>query len=259
MKFIDTHCHLNNEQFNDELDDVISRACANDVQGMVCVGWDVDSSTNAVILSRRSGVFAVIGIHPESAEEWSTSVASDLRELFSDSTAHIIGCGEMGLDYHWETVPRKRQQKVFAEQLEFAASIRADLAVVIHSRDAQADTLAILKESKYGGPILWHCFGEDLESANAILDAGCWIGIGGVFTYKKTQYVRDAIKTVGLSRAVLETDCPYLAPQKWRGKRNEPAYLRNVAETAAEVTGLSLGNVADITTANASAIYGIEF
>ena len=145
----------------------------------------------------------------------------------------VVAYGEIGLDYHWETVPRDRQQAVFAAQIAFAQTLSPTLPLIIHCRDAQDDVLAVLRASGTAAPVVMHCFTGDLEAARALLDAGYYLGIGGVATFKKSDALRDAIAAAPLDRLLLETDCPYLAPQAWRGRRNEPSYLPAVAQAVA--------------------------
>ena len=167
--------------------------------------------------------------------------------------------GEIGLDYHWDTVPRERQREVFAAQITFALSLRpeAPLPLVIHNRDALADVLAVLKASQTPAPIVMHCFTGDTETARQCLDAGCCLGIGGVATFKKSDAVREAVAFAPLERLLLETDCPYLAPQFKRGRRNEPSYLPAICEAVAAAKSRTTEEVAAATTATAKALFGM--
>ena len=156
----------------------------------------------------------------------------------------VVAYGEIGLDYHWETVPHGRQQEVFAAQIAFARTLAPDLPLIIHCRDAQDDVLAVLRASGTAAPVVMHCFTGDTQAARAALDAGCYLGIGGVATFRKSGDLRDAIASTPLDRLILETDCPYLAPQPWRGKRNEPSYLPAVAQAVAAAKNLPLETIA---------------
>lgn len=255
MELIDTHCHLNHPDFDLDQAAVRQRAFDAGVAAMLVIGYDITSSVKAVQLAEESGLYAAIGIHPESALEWSGDSADLLRALLQASPEKIVACGEIGLDYHWDTVPRPAQQAVFAAQIAWAAILRPDLPLVIHCRDAQPDVLAILRESGTAAPIVMHCFTGDIAAAQACLDLGCYLGIGGVATFKKSDAVRAAVAYAPLERILLETDCPYLAPQRWRGKRNEPSYLPAIAETVAEAKGLPVEAIASATTTTARALF----
>lgn len=240
---------------------MLDRAAQANVRRLLVIGYDLASSRRAVDLARDSGrgvdLRAVIGIHPESAGEWDEARA-DLTTLYRSAPDRVAAYGEIGLDYHWETVLRDRQRAVFLEQLDFAARLRPDpLPVIIHCRDAVDDVLDALRESGTPSPIVMHCFTGDVETVSRCLDAGYYLGIGGVATFKKSDDVRAAVAFAPLGRLLLETDCPYLAPQKWRGKRNEPSYLAAVLETVATVKGMSIEEVAAATTSNAVSLFGL--
>lgn len=255
MELIDTHCHLNHPDF--DLDQMAVRQRASDagVAAMLVIGYDLASSHKSAALAKAPDLYAAIGIHPEAASEWSGSASQQLRGLYLSSPSKIVACGEIGLDYHWETISRPKQQAVFAAQISWAASLSSDLPLIIHCRDAQDDVLAILRESGTTAPIVMHCFTGDIAAAQACLDAGCYLGIGGVATFKKSTAVREAAAYAPLERILLETDCPYLAPQRWRGKRNEPSYIPAIAETVAEAKALPVEAIASRTTATARALF----
>lgn len=264
--FVDTHCHLNHEDYAVDQAAVRARAHAAGVTRLLCIGYDQASSQRAVQLAQaENGLFAAIGLHPDAGAEWNSETQSRLRALYHDNPAQVAAYGEIGLDYHWETLPRARQQDVFAAQISFAAALSPTLPLVIHCREAQSDTrrtaqadvLSLLRESGTAAPVVMHCFTGDCESAQACLDAGCFLGIGGVVTFKKSHLLGEAVARAPLHRLLLETDCPYLAPQRWRGKRNEPSYLPAIAQAVADAKGLPLQAVAETTTANALALFGL--
>jgi len=259
MEFVDTHCHLNHRDYDDDGEAVLERAVQAGVRRLLVIGYDLASSRRAVDLALASpSLYAVIGIHPESGDEWTPETRADLTALYASAEGRIVAYGEIGLDYHWETVARARQREVFDEQLAFAAQLRpTPLPIVIHCRDAMDDVLDVLKSSGTQCPIIMHCFTSDVDTARRCLDAGYYLGIGGVATFKKTDDVRAAVAYAPMERLILETDCPYLAPQKWRGRRNEPSYLTAVAETVASVKGMSVEEVAASTTANAIRLFGL--
>lgn len=257
LELVDTHCHLNHADFDGDRDAVRERATAAGVTRLLCIGYDRASSRRAVELTKAAGSYAAVGIHPESAEEWSEETAQEMAALYGGSAGKVAAYGEIGLDYHWDTVPRDRQQKVFAEQIAYAQSLSPTLPLIIHNREALEDILAVLKRSGTPAPIVMHCFTGDTDAARTCLDFGCYLGIGGVATFKKSDAVRAAVAYAPLERLLLETDCPYLAPQIKRGRRNEPSYLPAIAETVAVAKGITLGEVADVTTATARALFGM--
>ncbi|BDI28159.1 TatD-related deoxyribonuclease [Capsulimonas corticalis] len=257
MELFDTHCHLNHPDYDDDREEVAARARSAGVSAMLTIGYDMPSSRRAAALTAMDGVYAAIGVHPESAKEWTPESQSELRGFWDASQNRVAAYGEIGLDYHWDTQPRDHQQQVFAEQIAFAASLDPRLPLIIHCRDAQDDVLRILRESATPAPVVMHCFTGDTDTARACLDAGCWLGIGGVATYKKSDALRVAIAYAPLDRLLLETDCPYLAPQRWRGKRNEPSYLTAVAAIVADARGISPEDVAQATTHNARFVFRV--
>lgn len=261
FELIDTHCHLNHEDFAGDCQEARDRATAAGVTRLLCIGYDLASSRSAARLAEvYSDIYAAIGIHPEAAEAWSLEASQEVAALYAGSAGKVAAYGEVGLDYHWDTVPRSRQQEVFAAQIAFAQTLRPasqTLPLIIHNRDALADVLAILKSSETPASIVMHCFTGDTDEARLCLDAGCFLGVGGVATFKKSDAVREAIAYAPLERLLLETDCPYLAPQFKRGRRNEPSYLPAIAKTVAAAKKIPLAEVAAVTTATAKALFGM--
>lgn len=249
----DTHCHLNHSDFAEDWPEALERAREAGIGRLLVIGFDLPSSRLAVSLaSQEPDLWAVIGIHPESAADWSAEARAELLALRREAGAKIAAWGEIGLDYHWETVSRDQQKAVFAEQIELAKG--EGLPIVIHCRDAYSDVLEILREAGASRVDL-HCFTGTWDEARAALDAGYYLGIGGIVTFKKSDSLRDVVRQAPLDRILLETDSPYLAPQAWRGKRNEPAYLMEVARVVAELHGISSDEVAQITTENANRLF----
>ena len=257
-EFVDTHCHLNHEDFDADREEARERAAAAGVTRLLCIGYDRASSRSAVALTGDAGVYAAVGIHPESAEEWNEETAEEMAALYRGGAGRVAAYGEIGLDYHWDTVPRPRQQEVFAAQTALARSLSPTLPLIIHNREAEEDILAVLRASGTPAPVVMHCFTGDTDAARACLDAGCYLGIGGVATFKKSDAVRTAVAYAPLERLLLETDCPYLAPQFRRGRRNEPSYLPAIAETVAAARGLTVAEVAAATTRTARALFGMD-
>ncbi len=258
MEFVDTHCHLNHPTYDTDRDEVRQRAREAGVSRLLCIGYDLESSRRAADLTRWSEMYAAVGIHPEADDEWSAETAAELAGLYQAGNGKVAAWGEIGLDYHWETIPRARQQDIFAAQIAFAQTLSPTLPLIIHNRDSLADVLAVLKASATSAPIVMHCFTGDTDAAQACLEAGCYLGIGGVATFKKSDAIRAAVAYIPLDRLLLETDCPYLAPQFQRGRRNEPSYLPAIAETVATAKGLTVNEVASATTATARSLFGMR-
>ena len=259
VELIDTHCHLNHEDFAEDRQEAQDRAVAAGVTRLLCIGYDVASSRSAAHLAATNReIYAAIGIHPEAAEEWSPKTLTELAALYESSAGKVAAYGEIGLDYHWDTVPRSRQQEVFATQIAFAQTLRPALPLIIHNREALSDILAVLKSSGTPAPVVLHCFTGNADDAKLCLDTGCFLGIGGVATFKKSNLIREAIAYAPLERLLLETDCPYLAPQGRRGRRNEPSYLPAIAEIVASVKKVSLEEVAAVTSATAKSLFGMS-
>lgn len=250
----DTHCHLNHEKFEGDADAALARALETNVRRLLVVGYDLESSRRACVLARQSpAIEAVIGIHPETILDDPDAAFAELTAIAEDAANRVVAWGEIGLDYHWETVPRKIQARNFVAQIEIA--VRLGLPIVIHCRDAYIDVLEILGNYPTLRAEL-HCFtGTEFEAARAIAQ-GLYLGAGGILTFKSSDLLRLAFNVVPLDRILIETDSPFLAPQAYRGKRNEPAYVTQVAVKLAEMRGLSVADVASATTANAERFFG---
>ena len=257
-ELVDTHCHLNHADFDADRDAVRARAAAAGVRRLLCIGYDRASSRRALDLADGAAVWAAVGVHPESAGEWGADAAGEMAALYAEGAGRVAAWGEIGLDYHWDTVPRARQREVFAAQITLARSLSPALPLIIHNREALDDILGVLRESGTPAPVVMHCFTGGVEDARRCLDAGCFLGIGGVATFKKSDALRAAVAWAPADRLLLETDCPYLAPPPHRGRRNEPSYLPAVAQAVAAARGLSVEEVAALTTANARALFGLR-
>ena len=256
---IDTHAHLDYEDFAADFDEVLRRAQQAGVERVVTIGTSVESSRRAVALAERYAmIFAVVGVHPTTADEAASGFAEELREF----TKHprVCGIGETGLDYHRPpegeaklAAYKARQAEVFREQLEVAAE--AGLNVVIHQRDAWTDTLEILRP--YSGKLrgVFHCFGGSPKQAQEVLAMGHLVSFTGIATFKNGAGVRETIAAVPEDRFMVETDCPYLAPVPYRGKRCEPAHTRETAVVAAMTRGVTLEALTERTTATAEAFF----
>ncbi len=255
MALIDTHAHLDFPRFDKDRNEVIARAWDSGISYIVNVGADLASSRRSIKLAQEYPfIFATVGVHPHDASDLDQKMIEGIRGLAVDEK--VVAIGEIGLDYHYDNSPRDIQKKAFKRQLQLAKEL--SLPVVIHSREADQDTLEILKaeyDTNNGG--IMHCFGSGVEMAQECLDMGMHLAFGGVCTFENAKELRWVIKAVPLDRILLETDAPYLTPVPFRGKRNEPKYIRFVAEKIAEIKGLGLIEVAETTTSNAIKVYNL--
>ncbi len=252
---IDTHAHLDMEQFREDLPSVLARAMDAGIRYIITIGSDIGSSRAARDLAAaHEGVFFAAGFHPHDVKNATEADYAELKELLKDPKA--VAVGEIGLDYHYDHSPRDTQREHFKRQLEIAREINKP--VIIHSREAEADTMDIIASAglpESGGTL--HCFSGGPETAKRALEMGMCLSVGGTLTFNNSGALRDVIKTVPVEKLLLETDCPYLAPKPLRGKRNEPSYLKYVVETLAGLKGLSPEDVMRITSLNASLLFGI--
>lgn len=253
----DSHCHLDDKQFDADRDAVIERALEAGLQYMLTIGTGdgpPDLEVAVRLADRYPCVFATVGMHPNDAVKLDLNTFKNLEELLGHPKVKAMG--EIGLDYHWG-VPKEAQMPVFRQQLELAAELRKP--VVIHTRDAWEDTLEVLEEhwAPTGLPGVMHCFTGDPKLAQRCLDLGFYLAFGGVATFPKAAEVREAARITPGDRLLIETDSPYLAPIPFRGKRNEPAYVRHTAVAIAEVRGVPLAELASQTTANFERLFDV--
>ncbi|MBN2057834.1 MAG: TatD family hydrolase [Candidatus Saganbacteria bacterium] len=248
--FIDTHAHLTFPEYKADLPEVIERSKQANVEAIVNIALDDEALAASLRMAEDypGYVLNAYGLHPHDASTWTDGIAQRTRELAKANK--IVALGEMGLDYHYKLSPIEEQKEVFRKLLQLSQEL--DLPAIIHSREASKDTLTILHEENQGKlKGVLHCFGGDMELGQQALDMGLMISFTGTVTFKKAEAVRQAVQQIPIERIMIETDCPFLAPQVYRGKRNEPAYVVEVAAKIAEVKGLSLEDVAARTTANA--------
>jgi len=254
--FIDTHCHLEDENFSADRAEVIERARAAEVERIINFGSTMQSSIAVAELAKNfPELYAGVGIHPEEIDDFDEKTCARLAELATDKK--VLAIGEIGLDYHWEKDSERRliQQKIFIEQLDLARQL--NLPVCVHDRDAHGDTLKILQAEARDLRGVLHCYSGSLETAHEVWKLGWFIGVDGPLTFKNSAKVPEVVKAAPRDMILIETDAPYLAPVPYRGKRNEPAYVVEVAKKLAEVRGETLEEVADYTTANARRLYDI--
>jgi TatD DNase family protein len=249
---IDSHAHLTFKHFRSDLDAVLARAREAGLTAIVTIGFDLASSESGVRLAHQhDDIFAVVGVHPHDAETVDAAVLERLEALADDP--RVVAIGEIGLDYYRDLSPRSVQEKAFRAQIALAR--KKDLPVVIHDRDAHTNVMRILKEEGVSRGVL-HCFSGDLGIAKQGLDLGLWLSFAGPVTYGGGK-AADIIPRVPADRILIETDCPYLTPVPFRGKRNEPAYVKYVLERVAEVMGRPVEDVDRLTEANTRAAFGL--
>lgn len=253
--FIDTHCHLDMESYTGDLDKTLARAKEHGVHSIITIGIDEKSSIGAVDLAKKHAIIkATVGIHPHDVDQIRPGTYQRLQTLVAENKEHIVGYGEIGLDYAKRYAEPFAQKKAFCEQLELAKEL--ELPVIIHDRDAHSDTLSLLHQS---GPFpqggVMHCFSGDIQLAEQVVEMGFYLSIPGVVTFKNGIELQKVAAAVPLESLLLETDGPFLAPVPWRGKRNEPSYLPYTAAKVAELRGITLEEVADQTSINAQTLF----
>lgn len=254
--FIDTHVHLNADQYENDLEEVISRAREAQVTKMVVVGFDRKTIEKAMELAEAySFIYAVVGWHPVDAIDCTEEDLAWIESL----AAHpkVVAIGEMGLDYYWDKSPKDVQQALFRKQIQLAKKVK--LPIVIHNRDATADVVRILEEedaSEVGG--IMHCFGGSVETAKQCINMNFLISLGGPVTFKNAKAPKKIAEEISLDKLLIETDAPYLTPHPHRGKRNEPFYVTLVAEEIARIKDIPVEEVARVTTENALRLFAIE-
>jgi len=252
----DTHTHLNAEEFNEDRDEVIQRAKDAGVTNMVVVGFDRPTIQRAMeIIDQYEHIYASVGWHPVDAIDMTDEDLAWIEEL----THHpkVVALGEMGLDYHWDKSPHDVQKEVFRKQIALARRLK--MPIIIHNREATEDIVRILEEENAGeiGGIM-HCYSADWETAEKCMDMNFYISFGGPVTFKNAKLPKVVAEKVPLERLLIETDCPFLSPHPFRGKRNEPARVTLVAEQLAQLKNISYEELAQITTTNAKRLFNIQ-
>lgn len=252
----DTHAHYDDEAFDDDREELLSHMRQKGIEYIVNVGSDIESIRKTLELTEQYPfVYGAAGVHPSETAELTSKDMEWIRE--TAGREKIVAIGEIGLDYYWPEPDREVQKKWFKEQLRLAEE--TGLPVIIHSRDAAADTLEILKEwDAYKTKGVIHCFSYTWETAREYLDMDYYFGIGGVLTFKNAKKLKEAVMHIPMEKILLETDCPYLAPEPYRGKRNQSEYIFYVAEQLAELKKISREEVLEITRNNAKKFYEIE-
>lgn len=250
---IDTHVHLNADQYDEDLQEVIDRALEEGIDRMFVVGFDTNTIERTMkLIDQYDFIYGIIGWHPVDAIDCTEERLQWIEEL--SKHPKIIGIGEMGLDYHWDKSPKDIQKEVFRKQIALAK--RVQLPIIIHNREATQDCVDILKEenaSEVGG--IMHSFSGSNEIADEILKMNFYISLGGPVTFKNAKQPKEVAQHVPLDRLLVETDAPYLSPHPYRGKRNEPARVKLVAEQIAELRGISYEEVCKATKENAERLF----
>ena len=252
----DTHAHYDDKQFDQDREELLASMKDNGIGTIVDVGSNMETSTWIVeAVTRYPMMYGAVGVHPSDTADLTESDMDTLKEYAGKDK--ILAIGEIGLDYYWDEPEREIQKKWFEAQIELAREVR--LPIIIHSRDAAADTLDIMK-AHHGDELngVIHCFSYSPEMAQIYLDMGYYLGIGGVVTFKNSKKLKEVVKMTPLERIVLETDCPYLTPEPHRGKRNDSSYLKYVVECISKLKGISAEKIIKTTCENAVKMYRIR-
>lgn len=254
---IDSHAHLDDERFSGDSEEIIENLESNNLELVINIGADLRSSKNSVELARaHENIYATVGVHPHSAKDVDETTLDSLRELAKEKK--VVAIGEIGLDYHYDNSPRDVQKKWFIEQIKLAKEL--DLPISVHSREATKDVLDIISKEAEDGKLrgVIHCFSDSVEIACEYLKLGFYISLGGPVTFKNAKTPKEVAKMVPLDRLLIETDSPYLTPTPHRGKRNEPKYVRYVAETIANLKEISFEKVKNATSENVKTLFNIK-
>lgn len=248
----DTHAHYDDEAFDDDRESLILSLKDRGVVGIVSCGCDIASTVANQNLSHSfDDFYFAAGFHPENLEDFSVEDLEKLEPFFADEKC--VAVGEIGLDYHWMNSTKEKQRELFVAQIELAKA--KGLPVIVHDREAHGDTLDILKATKPSGVL--HCFSGSVEMAREVIKLGMFLGFNGVATFKNARKIPEVIKEIPLDRIVLETDCPYLAPEPHRGKRNDSSFIPFIAQRIGEILGISAQEVLDVTNKNARELYNL--
>lgn len=253
---IDSHVHLDDEAFNGDREDIIKSLGENGIELVINNSSDLPSSERSVELANKyDNIYAAIGVHPHEASTYDDEVEKRLIELSGDKK--VVALGEIGLDYYYDNSPRDVQKEVFKRQIELAAKLKKN--IVIHSRDAAKDTFDILKEAheKYDFTALIHCFSQSVDMMREYLKMGDYIALGGAVTFKNAKTPKEVAKAVDLDRLLLETDCPYMTPVPYRGKRNEPKLVKFTCQYIADLRQMDALDLEKITGKNTKRFFGI--
>ena len=255
MNIFDTHCHLDDEKFNEDREEAYRRMIEAEVKRCVCVGSDLPSSRRCIDFAHtHAGVFAAAGVHPHEAKDAPADYLDQLTQMLRQE--RVVALGEIGLDYYYDLSPRDVQKRVMAEQVALAVAL--DVPVIFHIRDAHGDMVDFFRSCKRLPAGIIHCFSGSPETAKEYLRLGYYISFAGPLTFKKAPKLQETARLVPRDRLLIETDSPYLAPEPMRGRRNEPTYVKYVGLKLAELRGEDPEEVAAYTTENAIRVYGLR-
>ncbi len=251
----DTHAHMDSRSFDADREELLEALPSRGIRYLMNPGCSLASSYAALELANRYDyIYAAVGSHPDAADEVNDAVIEEYRKLCKLNTK-VKAIGEIGLDYHYEDIPRDLQKTAFIAQLELAKEL--DLPVIVHEREAHEDGMAIIKSFPTVTGV-FHCYSGSAEMARQLVDLGWYIGFTGVLTFKNARRAVETAEAIPIERIVLETDCPYMAPTPFRGKRNDPGYLYRMAEQLAQIRGRSVEEIHEITVENGRRLYRIE-
>lgn len=254
-KFIDSHAHLDDERFDEDRDNLINELWENDIEAVLNPGADKETSKKAVALAQKYPfIYAAVGCHPHDSKFVNDETMDMFKNLAKDKK--VVGIGEIGLDYYYDNSDRVIQRKWFREQIRLAKEL--DLPYIVHDRDAHEDVFNIMKEELYSGTRgVLHCYSSSVEMAREFVKLGFYISLGGPVTFKKAKTPKLVAREVPLDKLLIETDCPYLTPEPFRGKRNEPKYVKLVAEEIARIKEVDVSVIAENTKENFKKLFEI--
>ena len=252
----DTHAHMDDRAFDADREELLAGLPEQGIGLLMNPGCSLASSRNAVALAEKYGyIYAAVGSHPDAADEICDAVLDEYRKLCKLHPQKVRAIGEIGLDYHYEDIPREIQKRAFTAQMELAREL--DLPVIVHEREAHEDGLAIVKAFPEVRGV-FHCFSGSAELARQLTDLGWYIGFTGVLTFKNARRAIEAARTIPLERIVIETDCPYMSPEPFRGRRNDPSRVFRMAEKLAEIRNITPEEAQAITMENGKRLYRIS-
>ena len=253
LSLIDTHCHLEMDEFDPDREEVIKRAKDAGIEAIITIGSDLEGNIGGLELSKKYDfIYSSVGFHPHDAKDFTEDIFNQIKTWVKREK--VVAIGEIGLDYHYDNSPREIQKDVFMRQIQYAKEI--GLPVIIHSREAKRDTLEIIKGSGINKGVL-HCFSGDIDMAERAMAMGFYISIAGPVTFKNARKPKEIAKMIPDDYLLIETDAPYLTPEPFRGRRNEPSYIVHTAKAIAELRGITLEDLSRITTINAKRLFKI--
>ncbi len=252
--WIDTHVHLNDDRLYEQAQNILIRAQADNVGLVVNAAYDLESSIKGVDLANTyDNVYTAVGLHPHDAKDYGDAFKDEMRRLASQEK--VVAYGEIGLDYHYDLSPREVQKEVFVDQIRLANEL--SLPVIIHNRESHGDMLEILRENPISGNAVMHCFSGSVEFMRECVKLGLYISFAGPVTFKNARKLREVVLETPLDRIMVETDCPYLTPEPYRGKTNEPRNVALVAEKVGEIKGIPLEELERVLEANSRKFFNI--